>query len=121
MSTVTYLNHIILDVSAREMAQHQFSTDFPTGYTLLPTDGTALLCGLHALRLSIAHQFLTIPWFLTPNLDELFSIATTGDIADRLIAAGRLIDEDNFAADQVAGIWEEVWVCSSAWNLVARW
>jgi hypothetical protein len=34
-------------------AQKQFKDDFPYGFRLLETDGTALLCGLYVLRQSI--------------------------------------------------------------------
>ncbi|KAF8854433.1 hypothetical protein BDZ45DRAFT_759279 [Acephala macrosclerotiorum] len=105
MSTGTYTNPIILDeITAVEMAQHQFEADFPNGFTLIETDGTALLCGLHALRLSITNQFLTVQSLPTPTLEELFKIATTGDIAERLRAAGQPVDENNFAVDHVAAV-----------------
>ncbi|KAK0619954.1 hypothetical protein B0T14DRAFT_430573, partial [Immersiella caudata] len=87
------------------LARSHFWTSFPSGiYTRLPTPGTNLECGFHALRLSMATQ---CPSLRVPSLDELRDAFAKMEEAN---AAVGMDNVNNFSADQlgaVFGVWGE--------------
>ena len=87
-------------------AQQQYETDFPEGHTLvdIPNSGRLLLCGLHAIRSSIANQ---CPALQTPTIEDLLELATNGEVAQRLQAIQQPVDQNFFGVAHLAGVLEE--------------
>lgn len=52
--------------------REQFESDFPFGPQPLETEGTRLYCAMHALQLSIQHQFPLVP---VPTVQQLHDLA----------------------------------------------
>lgn len=90
--------------TAYRHARARFWEAFPAGrYTRLPTPGTNLECGLHALRLSMRHQ---LPTLAPPTLGELRAVFAGPAVARR--NAGAAMDNDTyFTADQLAAVFSE--------------
>ncbi|KAK0643260.1 hypothetical protein B0T16DRAFT_415590 [Cercophora newfieldiana] len=90
---------------ATHLARTHFWTSFPHGnYTRLPTPGTNLECGFHALRLSMEHQHPSLP---VPELEELRGVFAAMEAEN---AAVGMDNVNNFSADQlgaVFGAWGE--------------
>lgn len=86
-------------------ARQQYEADFPEGHTLVdtPNSGRLLLCGLHAIRSSIANQCPALP---TPTIDELLELATNGEVARRLQAIHQPVDQNFFGVAHLAGVLE---------------
>ncbi|KAK4449944.1 hypothetical protein QBC34DRAFT_85867 [Podospora aff. communis PSN243] len=87
------------------LARSHFWNAFPSGtYTRIPTPGTDLECGFHALRLSIEVQ---CPSLRVPSLEELRNIFAKMEEANAAVGMDNVND---FSADQlgaVFGAWGE--------------
>jgi len=80
-------------------ARNRFWMVFPSGrYIRLPTPGTNLECGFHALRLSIAEQS---PSLRVPTLEELRRVFASQEAEN---AAAGMVNTDNFSADQLGAV-----------------
>ncbi|PVH78017.1 hypothetical protein DL98DRAFT_656419 [Cadophora sp. DSE1049] len=95
---------------ASASSQHQALLDstFPNGFIKLETSGHNLMCGLHALQLSILAQFPNLPVI---TLEDLHTMATNNP---RVYVAlwtdprdDNLPDMNNFHADQLMIIAQE--------------
>lgn len=97
-------------------ARHRFWDAFPDGgaFVRLPTPGTDLECGFHALRLSMRHQHSSghtstgegRAEVRIPTLDELRLVYRTGAVARENEMAG-LENGSWFTADQLAAVFAE--------------
>lgn len=80
----------------------------PGDWTLIPTDGTGLLCGLFALAHSIRCQ---TDWLRIPTVDELQYIATTGVVHERIQELQEFATEEtwhqNFLEDHLDVVLQE--------------
>ncbi|KAL2024625.1 hypothetical protein VTK56DRAFT_7668 [Thermocarpiscus australiensis] len=94
---------------AQFRARARFWQAFPGGaYVRLPTPGTDLECGFHALRQSMQHhhqQTIHCP-VPVPRLEELRSVFRSRAMAQRNADAG-MDNDNNFSADQLAAVFSE--------------
>lgn len=93
-------------------ARARFWESFPSGrYARLPTPGTDLECGLHALRLSMLHQLppSVVAGQLPPTLAELRAVYRAAvAVGARDAGAGAAVANDTyFSADQLAAVFAE--------------
>ncbi|GAB1316721.1 hypothetical protein MFIFM68171_06931 [Madurella fahalii] len=109
---VSHATDILLDpvrstaprYTAYRHARARFWEAFPGGrYTRLPTPGTNLECGFHALRLSMRHQ---LPSLAPPTLGELRDVFRGEVVAGR--NEGAAMDNGTyFTADQLSAVFSE--------------
>jgi hypothetical protein len=91
---------------AYRVARARFWEAFPEGrYVRLPTPGSNLECGFHALRLSMMQQYRGTDLRL-PTLEELRGVFFSGDVAGRNGDAA-MDNEVWFTADQLAAVFSE--------------
>jgi hypothetical protein len=86
------------DDAAETAAETAAKTPLP--YTIIPTSGSNLECGLYALINSIRSQ---LPSEAPPSIDELHTILNSPDMLQRMSDAG-VTDMQNLTVDHVAGV-----------------
>lgn len=89
--------------------ERQFLHDFPSGYTLIETEGYNLWCGIYAIRHSIINQ---LPFLPPPNVREVYRTAIEGEIGDRVksmtapLGGDENENKNNFLSDHLAALLE---------------